>query len=825
MDANGQRFWLLADAAHWQLTDLRYDAERRSVRLASTHAPEDAEVRNARADEDAARARLSRVAMTCDGLGTRAWWNAATREVRADGAIPSDDGADLSVRLFTVEEGQDVTDLALGYDGILYMAVGGAVMLRDLRDRWNPIRLQHPDLEAWRLAADPAGGVWVLDGRERTWGSDDTGPLWRIRGTPWPSRPYSPYAPTTLRPCGGENPDPASLSLVRVPTPEVDDGSALTPIALACAPSGRLAVLTWAEDGQAYLHLRNAEGGFDHAVMLRGARYPYDLAWTSDSSVALLMTHLERASSGRESEAAVYPVDGTSGIVDPVGDFHPLRAHDGGPFANGVTLPPHYPVGQRTAPLFPLSAPMLARSGVAVARAAMDSGSTDTVWHRVYVDAMIPDTTSITVHLAATDDPLAEPVEDDWHPHRFGGAPASDAVPRGAWVSQPSELPFHPGLLACPPERGRAGLFTVLIQRANRRVRTLRGRYLKVRVTFAGDSRSTPELAALRAYGSRFSYVRHYLPELYHEQEFGAPAEEVLPPERRVSTPADFLERFIDNFEGILTPLEDRIANAHLLTHPTTTPEESLPWLAAWVGMTFDEAYPVAARRALLASAPQLARERGTLPGLVRALEIATQGGVSGGEIVVLEDFRLRRTFATILGVDLANEEDPLLGGIVDSGNSYVGDTLFLGDENRKEFLALFQDDMPTTKKEDAAIDALFERLAHRVTILVHQDVTPQSLGLIRRVAELETPAHVESRVVVSRHAFMVGVASLVGVDSYLAPASARGPVLVDRSQLGRRDFLRRTPSLDYRLGGGAPPLDTTEERVLAGAVSTSPID
>ena len=792
MDANGQRFWMLAERAHWRVSGLAYDGDRRSLRLASTHTVENAAVRDARANEAAARARLLTTAMTRDEFETRAWWEASERAVRADGAIPSHNGDDMSVKLFDVAGNEEVTDVAIGYDGILYIVVGGEVLLRDLRDRWNPLRVRHDDLAAWRIAAALSGGMWVLD---------RTGALWRTRGAPFPARAFAPYTPDTLRPCAGENPEPPTITRIADAPVVVAGVGTAEAVAIATSPTGRVAILAWAPNGQAHVQLRSSNGDIERSMMLRGARFPYDIAWTSADTIAVLMTHLERAATNAESEAAVYPVDGNSAIADAVGDFYPLRNHDGGPFVNGVTLPPHYPiVGTRTAPLFPLSALLLAPSGTAEASNAMDSGSTDTVWHRLYLEAFIPPGTSIVVELAATNDATEDPAPENWHTHHFGAGDTEAAVPRGAWCSIPSELPFHRGLLDCPQERDRSGLYTVLIQRANRRVRTLRGRFLKVRVTLAGDGRSSPELAALRAYGSRFSYVEHYLPELYHEDEFGTRADEVLAPADRVATRPDFLERFLDNFEGMLTPLEDRIANAHLLTDPRHVPDASLSWLASWIGLAFDEAYPIAARRRVLANAPQLASEHGTLAGLRRALEIATDGAVSGGEIVIFEDYRLRRTFATILGVDLADETDPLLGALVDSGNSIVGDTLFLGDEHRKEFLALFEDDMPTSRGEDEAVDAIFERLAHRVTIMVHQSVSPQSLGLIRRIAQLEAPAHVAVRVVEARYAFMVGIASLVGVDSYLAPQEPQRPVRVDRTSLGRRDFLRRTASLDYRL-------------------------
>ena len=79
--------------------------------------------------------------------------------------------------------------------------------------------------------------------------------------------------------------------------------------------------------------------------------------------------------------------------------------------------------------------------------------------------------------------------------------------------------------------------------------------------------------------------------------------------------------------------------------------------------MAFEPGLPAARRREWLRAAPALARWHGTRRGLALALDVATGGGVRGGEIVLLEHFRLRRLLATLLGVDLAEENDPLLPG------------------------------------------------------------------------------------------------------------------------------------------------------------------
>ena len=184
---------------------------------------------------------------------------------------------------------------------------------------------------------------------------------------------------------------------------------------------------------------------------------------------------------------------------------------------------------------------------------------------------------------------------------------------------------------------------------------------------------------------------------------------------------------------------------------------------------------------------------------------MATGGGVSGGEVVVLEDFRLRRLLATLLGVDLADEDDPLLPGLQVSGNSVVGDTLVLGDQARAELMALYREEA-TSETEDQAIADFYGRLAHRATVLVHREVDEVDIGLIRRIVALESPAHVQVRVATASWPFMVGVASLVGVDTYLARAVPPRPVRVQRSVLGGGDFVLGPTTLDPRLRGEAAP-------------------
>lgn len=790
MNSNGLRFWGLTEASDWlPALPLEY-TEAGRLRLKSTRvavAPNE--------NQAEAQKKLQIVPQARDTLGSRVFL-APSGEIMATGAVPG------SISIYRPPDKQTVTDFALGYDGIFYVAVGGNLLLQDKRNRWADTTLTFESFKAYRLAPDPAGGVWILDQ-----GGTQLG---RVQGAPLPDAPRPDVGPGVMRPVQ-ENPDPPRLSLV------IDLPAKEKFVALATSPGGKVCLLSWATKSAQLRLLTKEQTVGEPQSLLAGEinqktppiQFPYSIAFVDENQVAIMVTGLQ--------EALVYAIEDLPELI-PTGDIYPLISHTGEPFMHGLDVPPQYPTQSGSTAIHPLSYRSYLNNASTYNQRTIDSGKRQTEWHRLYLEALIPTHCGIKVHLAASDTAInldgTAPNNLEWFEHRFGETfqyPPSPTIPTGAWVRNPSEIPFHPGLLQhCKREPDKSGLFTVLVQRAGKSVRALRGRYLAVRVELIGDGLTTPEVASLRVYASRFSLVKNYLPELYQETVFPPNSEQGTANGTGASTPADFLERFVDNFEGVLTEMEDRVAASYLLTRAESTHDDALPWLASWIGLSYDPTFPKDRRREMLRAAPSLYQRRGTLKGIQQALDVATGGMVSNGSVIVVEEFRLRRTFATILGANLENDSDPLLPGFSRSANSYVGDTLFLGEEHRQEFLALFGaqvfQGMTAAQMAQAqlAIWDFYERLAHRITVLVHNEVLPQDFGLINRVVQLEKPAHVIASVQRATYPFMVGIASLLGVDTYLRNKPELKPVRVDESRIGGHDVIRQVPSLDPRFDGGS---------------------
>ncbi|MEI7034787.1 phage tail protein I [Streptomyces pratensis] len=85
----------------------------------------------------------------------------------------------------------------------------------------------------------------------------------------------------------------------------------------------------------------------------------------------------------------------------------------------------------------------------------------------------------------------------------------------------------------------------------------------------------------------------------------------------------DLAQRFTAGLDTVLAPVLSTLDNLPAYFDPTLAPADFLPWLASWVGVETDPAWPVELRRAVVARAVELHRWRGTRRGLVEHLRLA----------------------------------------------------------------------------------------------------------------------------------------------------------------------------------------------------------
>jgi len=867
MDANGLRAFGLALQTHDQAGGLypwsadTVHAIAPSIEPASGHVLTGARLASqalaSPLDEtEVDRAQPPDVLVLRDAFGHALVWSRVSGALRSIPAAPARGKRPAPIDVALPASVKPVFDLAMTTGDVVIVA-GGALAMLDTRARFAAATVALPaGFSARALAADPKGGAYVLDTANARLLHVDGQPLatTAVRST----RSRKHFTAAEL------NPD-----AVRVRTIDAALAAGERAIDIACNARGTLALLTRDANG-AWLRVLTDDGRWSARMAIARPARPYTLGWIDDEHPAVLSRATIPGDNGaaRDAGAFVFTLqatlqdalrrDGTAGPVTlvPTGEYYPLRDALGGvPLARSAAALVTDSSGAarlfyaRTTALAGLvaePAPVARLSGVTrtaygvlantpqlAAGAAPEAvrprpgiiQTTDlaTTWHRLYVEACVPRNTAMIVWLSASDGgptPFApgDPSQrQGWYPHLIGARAAlpaavreklHDATPRGVWLRESSEVPQGTTLLGCERRENETGLFTLLVQRAGLTVRGLVGRRLWVAVEMFGDGRASPELIALRAYAGRASYRDRHLPAVYHEQVFGPEGD--MP---GTATGADFLERFIGLFEGVFTGIEDRIAASYRFTDAFAVPEEALPWLASWIGVALEPGMPPVRARRMIANAAGLARRHGTLDGLRLVLDIATDGAVTRGELVVVEDYRLRRTMATILGAHLEDRDDPLTAGIARSGNSLVGDTLFLGDEHVKTFLALFRDlrvDPQATQavqrhqqdEREHAMHALYDGLAYRVTVLMHEAMDDDAQRLVRRVAQAYAPAHVRVRVVPSRYPFLVAVASLVGADTFLREPEEPGAVSIERSRLGYLDTLQGLGTLDAR--GGA---------------------
>ena len=425
--------------------------------------------------------------------------------------------------------------------------------------------------------------------------------------------------------------------------------------------------------------------------------------------------------------------------------------------------------------LLPLQRPQHHVSALVTLLRSLDSGMPDTVWHRLYLEGCIPPGCRVRIYAKTYN----SPEQRSETPYIL--------QPEWVWCRHRSDQAFGTGLVE--GKENESGLFELLLQRDGGPVRRMTGRYLQLRLHLEGNGRSTPAVHALKIYYPRFCYQDNYLPEHFRQELAVDPA---LDGQR--ANGADVRERLLAAFEGALTPLETQVAGAEALLSALHTPSRHLPWLGELFGQILPESWPEARKRRWLDNTGELQRCRGTLAGVQLALDIVTDGAVQRGEVVVVENFRLRRTMATILGLNMDDADHPLTLGTGESGNSIVGDSLILSDTDAREFLALFAPGL-AGQEETEIVEAFFDEYAHKVTVLLHG----RAKGLrdtVQEILQQQMPAHLQWQLVETDHPFVLGLSPLLSVDTYLETQPPARRVRLDDTWLGQEGVLANVAAL-----------------------------
>lgn len=744
-DANGTRYWVLRTLEHWLRCDhgsTALDAERGLLSLARGLTPRPR-------PEPGTDLTLLRYGVAWDSQGRL--WRAVPAKAGKAGWVERLSRTGKPLRLGeggAPVEGcppgalELVEPRGIAIDGrdILYIADGGVpsgacvsvpcgprVWMIDLTDGRVLGRLQPPMVAGraprpWDVQLDVSGGgALLLDRGTRT--------VWRLR----PDR-----APEQLLGLGGAWERPGFQSL-------------MDPVALAVAKDGALAILDRDPSGVRVVWARPRDVRI--RVLPSGPGTPYagdvmSLALDGEGRL-VLGGHPEGTLLRFRVEAAPEDV----GLeLHLLGELQPWGFDGGGLVTDcdGDVL-----FTTRQGVLSPAPAyPGFATQGDVITF-ALDSGIEKCVWHRVFIEACLPEHTGLSVCTLTADSlddlpsgglPLHPPQGfDSGNMRGVEGSPTQRACNPG-WTPMPrllrrpagADRPFY-----APEYAGGAA-----IDLYEGLVFSPPGRYLWLHLTLSGTDRVTPSVAGLRAYFPRPSYLR-YLPEVFREDPRAA----------------EFLDRFLSIFETFHTELDGVRDGLSALFQPESTPSEALDWLSGWLGLVLDVRWPEPKRRRLVAEAARLYRERGTKHGLARFLSLYLDH-----DFQIVEGFRTRQAGGVVVG------------GAPELGRSVVGGGLLINDPGKL---------LGETRA-----------WAHRFTVFIAGALSDAERAVVESIVELEKPAHTLgeicdlSQTMAVGHRALVGINTLVGRAPCLRPAVANG----ESWPLGRDGVLGGRPG--GRVGG-----------------------
>lgn len=616
MDANGTRFCLLLGESDWrscELGGLDWDKEHAELTL------------HARLDKfplppaDAPPSIDDRRGVAADRFGNIYWIDATRTKVLArssgsgtvsefwpgeHGSVPVEHG-DFASDAPPPPAPQRFAGVAVTDDH--YLAVGmtepAGLLVFDLVAGGSPVDIRWPRMEP-AAAFEPLDvaprrgcGVWILDRARRYWALDAgfgvvTAGQREIELAPPQAADFQPVA-------GGAPRVRAARSFpAGHPLDAASPVEAANPIAIEGLPTGEVLILDAGTAGanSQVLCYRDGERVGAHALDFRAHDFVLARDFVRAYDPVVAADHLFIASAeGNQAFAYKIEVDASGLRLAPSLDFYPMRRFGG----KGLVLVPEllgkarvfYDFGAGWVPLVEQRRARYDEAAELVTP-VFDSTELECVWHRLMLDACIPPGTNVAVLSRAADESDGKTLDAVWReePAPYLRGTGSELPWAGNWPGRRANAPLGDG----------EGTWELLFQHA-------RGRYLQLKLVLQGDGRSTPRLRALRAWYPRFSFLERYLPAVYRES----------------TESASFFERFLANFEGTFTTIEDRIAAVQALFDVRSAPADALDWLADWFGVAMDPAWDERRQRIFIRHAMDFFQYRGTIHGLKMALRLA----------------------------------------------------------------------------------------------------------------------------------------------------------------------------------------------------------
>jgi phage tail-like protein len=371
---------------------------------------------------------------------------------------------------------------------------------------------------------------------------------------------------------------------------------------------------------------------------------------------------------------------------------------------------------------------------------AIDSFTPRQVWGRIFIEACVPPGTRLEASYFTADELAVAQGQDG---QLLTTPAASTPAPPGSGPDLDRRHPLH------RRETGREVPWAPL-PRGDRYevyegpVQVGPGRYLWLRLHFAGTATQTPRVRSVRVECDSHDLMRQ-LPRIYREDPVAESS----------------LRRYLAMVDGLLREIEWRALERDRILDPWGAPPELLPWLGSLIGLTLDNRWSEPARRTLLAEAICLFRRRGTISGLRRILEIYL-----ACQVTILEAFRVKGYGGSFVG---GRDDAP------GPASAVIGQSFRVGGADVEI------DGIGGTERADDA----FATHAHRFTVFVTRNLCSDEIEVVKDLLELYRPAHTLVDVCGAGQGMRVGQGLHVELSTIVGPASPYASAVVGNAAAG----------------------------------------